>query len=282
MIDLHIHTTMSDGQLTPSEVVRLASSIGVSTMAIADHDTVDGVEEGSAMAQSMGIGFISGIEISVKGNEELHILGYCVDIQNGGLKKACEQFLFYRKERVQRIIDYLKEKRIEISAEQVLKNAVNGQVGRPHFARALLDSGHIQNIREAYDLYLATPEFNKIERPKPDFSEGISMIRNAGGVAVLAHPSKLKLDNDALVRLLNELVSAGLKGIEAYYSTHTKEQTDFYLSLAKEHDLIVTAGSDYHGEKASPEVMIGTGINNSLRYDNANIIRELLEVAKSD
>jgi len=252
---------MSDGQYTPSEVVYLAAQKNISTVSITDHDTVSGIEEGSKAAREAGIEFIPGIEISVKGNKELHILGYCVDILNPRLNQMCEQFTLFRQQRVHRILEHLNILGVGLTLEQVTKYADHGRIGRPHFARAMLEAGYVGGLREAFDKYLATPEFDKIERPKPDYTGGIDVIREAGGVAVLAHPAQLKLDNESLEQLLKDLISAGLKGIECYYSTHTKEQTIYYLSLAERFSLIVTAGSDFHGEKVKPDIKIGTSFD---------------------
>lgn len=274
MIDLHTHSTASDGQYTPADLMRLAAKSGISTIALTDHDTVDGIPEARAEADKLGLSFIPGIEISVKGPvKELHILGYYIDIENESLKKMCRNFVSLREERKERIFKYLDDFGVHLTKEEVEKYSSNGLVARPHFARAMVDAGYVATTREAFDKYLATPAFDKIERPKPMPEEGIKCILEAGGIPVLAHPVQTKLSLPDLEELVISLKEAGLKGIECYYSTHTKEQTQSYLELAKKYNLIVTGGSDFHGEKVKPDICLGTGINNSLCVMDSEILR---------
>lgn len=267
MIDLHIHTTASDGQYTPTEIVGMAKDRGIELIAISDHDTVAGLAEGADAAQKAGIGFIPGIEISVKGNRELHILGYFIDWENPALLSLCEEFYENRRQRGSRILEYLRGYGIRLDPEQVQKYAGRGLLGRPHFARALVDAGHVKTTREAFDKYLGTPEFDKVERPKPSPKAGIDIIRGAGGMTVLAHPAQLKLNDNDLDKSLQELIKYGLCGIECYYSTHTPEQTERYLMLAGKYGLAITGGSDFHGEKVNPETALGTGVGGSLHIN---------------
>jgi hypothetical protein len=257
MTDLHIHTTASDGQYTPSQIIAMAKDKGITCLSITDHDTVAGIAEGAEAARQAGIDFIPGIEISVQGHRELHILGYHIDPHNHALVAMCSEFAENRAKRGERILDYLQGYGITLALEQVLVHTKNGLLGRPHFARALVEAGYVGTTREAFDRYLGTPAFDAIERPKPSFAEGIKIIANAGGLAVLAHPALLKLDDHALETLLRELIENGLGGIEAFYSTHTQAQTGFYLSLCEKYRLTVTGGSDFHGEKVKPDIPLG-------------------------
>jgi hypothetical protein len=264
MVDLHIHTTASDGQYSPAAIVEMAKEKQLSLIAITDHDTVSGVAEGASAARNAGIGFIPGIEISVKGNRELHILGYNIDPLNSALLLLCEEFAENRRQRGPRILEYLRGYDIHLDLDQVQIYTGGGLLGRPHFAQALVAAGYVKTTREAFDKYLGTPEFQKVERPKPTPKEGIKAILGAGGTAVLAHPVQIGLPEPELERLIKEFTGYGLGGVECYYSEHTPEMTEFYLSLARKYGLCVTGGSDYHGDKVKPEISLGSGINGSL------------------
>jgi predicted metal-dependent phosphoesterase TrpH len=279
LIDLHLHTNKSDGQYSPRELVGLAAGKGVSLMAITDHDTTDGVAEGAEAAREAGIGFIPGIEISVKGNRELHILGYCIDCGNAELLRMNAEFARLRMLREERIHKYLAEKGVPVAREKVRGYTAGNIVGRPHFARALVDAGYAADLRDAFVKYLASHEFYAIERPKPTPAAGIGTIRAAGGVAVLAHPVSLRLPAHGLDALLAELVNDGLRGLECYYSSHSPEQTELYLSLARKHGLAVTGGSDFHGECVKRDVAIGEGVNGPLGFEDAGIERKLRELS---
>lgn len=253
MIDLHLHTNVSDGQYSPSDTVMFAAEAGAKCVAITDHDRISGLKEGEETAAKLGIEFIPGIEISVQGNRELHILGYFVDYTYPGLIEACEKFIRLRKNRGDRIFEYLRKKDVYLTEGQVCG------IGRPDFARAMVESGYVSSVQEAFDRYLGTSEFDGVERSKPTALEGLRMILDAGGIPVLAHPALLKLDDEKLDALVGQLVSNGLWGVECYYSTHTEEQTAYYLKLAKKYHLFVTCGSDYHGEKVKPHISICSG-----------------------
>lgn len=253
MIDLHLHTNVSDGQHSPSDTVMLAAEAGAKCIAITDHDRISGLKEGEKSAAKLGIDFIPGIEISVQGNRELHILGYYVDYTHPGLIEACENFIRMRESRSDRIFDYLHKKDVYLTKEQV-----HG-IGRPDFARAMVEAGYVSSVQEAFDRYLGTPEFDGVERSKPTALEGLRMILDAGGIPVLAHPALLKLDDEKLDALIGQLISDGLQGVECYYSTHTEGQTANYLKLAEKYHLLVTCGSDYHGEKVKPHISICSG-----------------------
>jgi predicted metal-dependent phosphoesterase TrpH len=278
LIDLHLHTNRSDGQYSPRALVRLAAKKGVSLMAITDHDTIDGIAEGAAEARDAGIDFIPGVEISVKGNREMHILGYCIDHKNPELRRMNAEFVRLRGLREERIHAYLRKKGVHLSRAGVRAYTRGGVVGRPHFARALVEAGYAADFKDAFVKYLSTPDFYAIERPKPTPKAGIDVIRAAGGVAVLAHPISLRLPTQDLDALLADLVRDGLRGLECYYSSHGPELTKIYLSLAQKHGLVVTGGSDFHGERVKQDVEIGRGVNGTLGFDDFDIKRKLWEL----
>lgn len=259
MIDLHVHSNRSDGQYPPAELAGLVEKAGISAWALTDHDTVEGLSEAWEASRARSIAFFPGIEVSAKGNRELHILGYGIDPDDRALREACQNFRKYRDERKFRILDYLGKRGVELRLEDVEALASGGLVGRPHFARAMVAAGAVSSVREAFDQYLGIPEFDKVERPKPTPERAIELITGAGGVAVLAHPQKLRLDPPALEALVRHLYDCGLRGIECYYSTHTEEEKSRYLSLAQTYGLFVTGGSDFHGELVKPEIAIGMG-----------------------
>ena len=275
MIDLHIHTNASDGQYSPAETVYLAARKGATCIAITDHDTVAGLSEAMLAANKADIECIPGIEISVQGNRELHILGYYIDGGHPGLKEACDNFIRLREQRVSRIFAYLSQKGVHLTEEQVRRHVLQGAVGRPHVARAMVDAGYVSSIQEAFDRYLGVPEFDSVERAKPTAREGLQLILAAGGIPVLAHPALLKLDGESLEALISGLTDDGLKGIECYYGKHTPEQAAQYLKYAEKFGLLATTGSDFHGENNKPGVDIGDGGQTLTAADCENILNRL-------
>ncbi|MCM1107333.1 MAG: PHP domain-containing protein [Blautia sp.] len=255
--DLHMHSTASDGQYAPEELVKKVKAAGIGMMALTDHDTVDGVPSACEAARELGIVCIPGIELSIRHEAELHMLGYGIDTDNARLREFCGQLVRDRDTRADKIIDYLAEYGLAVSRAEVEEKAGSQVIGRPHFARVLVEKGYVGSVQEAFDRYLATPEFARIERPKPTAREGLSMIHGAGGIAVLAHPVSLKKEGAALDQEVRALVELGLDGIETYYSTHSAAQVEEYHRLAVKYDLLETVGSDFHGEKIKPDIFLG-------------------------
>lgn len=259
LIDLHTHSTASDGSFPPAEVVRQAQAGGLTAMALTDHDTVDGLPEAVAAGERLGVEVIPGVEISAQfPGGTMHILGLFVDYRNGLLDQRLAVLKQARIDRNPQIIAKLNALGIPITMEQVNKISGGGQVGRPHIARALMEMGAIRNLQEAFDKYLGwhKPAYVSKFRFSPD--QALAMIREAKGVPVLAHPFTLGLGSAyALKNLLMELKGLGLAGLEAFYSEHTREQIALYLKLAQELDLLITGGSDYHGLN-KPEISLGS------------------------
>ncbi|MDR1134903.1 MAG: PHP domain-containing protein [Clostridiales Family XIII bacterium] len=278
-IDLHIHTTVSDGQHSPREVVRMAKAKGLELMAITDHDSAAGLGEGEAAAREAGIRFLPGIEISVKDDNEMHILGYCIDRNNPELLRVCAEFSRLRELREERIIRLLQERRVPITREDVRQYIKGSVPGRAHFARAIVGAGFAADVRDAFRKYLSGSEFQAIERPKPSPGFVIALIRRAGGVAVLAHPTSLRMDEEQLDKTLAGLVNLGLQGMECHYSTNKKAQTRQFLKLADKHGLIVTGGSDFHGEDVKKGVEIGSGIGGTLMFEDERLEEKLWELS---
>ena len=240
-LDLHTHSTASDGQYSPAEMVQKAKDAELELYALTDHDTVAGQKEVIAKAKELGVHYIPGIEISTQEGEEIHILGLFIDPDNKILLEKCQIFEEDRRNRGKKIVAFLQEKGIDISLEEVQKIAGNGSLGRPHFAEFLLEQGYVNSKKEAFTRYLNTQEFHrKAERIKPSPVEAIELIHQAGGKAVLAHPGLLKMGKQWQEELTTKLATAELDGIECFYQKHTFMQIKFYLKLAKEHHLAIT------------------------------------------
>jgi len=258
-IDLHLHTTHSDGSFSPTEVLRLAHMAGVTALAITDHDIVSGIPEAITAGAELGIEIIPGVESSSRvGNSELHILGYCLRWQDPELNRRMAALRESRHNRNPQIIDRLRALGLEVTYEEVRALAGTDSVGRPHIARLLMDKQYVTSAKDAFDRYLSEGRPAYVARELPTPADAVSWIRAAGGVAVLAHPTWAKVSGEGLNTLLTTLKGDGLGGIEVHYSTHTKRQTTEYLDLAKRLDLLVTGGSDFHGI-TKPDIEVGIG-----------------------
>ena len=255
LCDLHTHSAASDGQYTPSELVRLAKKRGIEVLALTDHDTVDGLEEAVRAGERMGIRVIRGIELSAREYPTFHILGYGLDPETPALSHLCRELKAGRDQRAPRIIAFLEEQGVPIPLSEAEELAGGRIVGRPHFAQVLVRHGYVSSNREAFDRYLDTEEFRRrVERPKPPVQACVETIRAAGGKASLAHPYQIGVDNEKLESIVRELAGFGLDAMECYYPKYTPEQQNFYLQLARRYGLHATGGSDFHGERVKPDV----------------------------
>jgi predicted metal-dependent phosphoesterase TrpH len=258
-LDLHLHTTHSDGSFTPTEVINLAWKAGVTALAITDHDITTGILEAAEAGQEHGIDVIPGIEISsTLGSSELHILGYFLDYQDIRLNEQLTLLRESRHRRNPQIIERLQAAGIDITYEEVRALAGTESVGRPHIARVLMEKGVVATAKEAFDLWLADGRPAYVPRELPAPSEAIQWIKAAKGLPVLAHPTWVKTTEGTLTDLVRRLKADGLAGVEVHYSTHTPRQTREYLALAKQLDLLVTGGSDFHGI-TKPDIDVGIG-----------------------
>ncbi len=254
-IDLHIHSTVSDGRFSPSEIVRKAAELGLSVIALADHDSVDGIAPALEAAKKFPkLRIIPCVEVSTDvPSGEVHVLGYFIDYTNHELKLSLVQFRNSRLIRAQGIIAKLAGLGIHIKWPRVREIAGDGSVGRPHIAQAMLEKGYITSIKGAFDKYIARDGPAYVEREKMTPVEAVELIVRAGGLPVMAHPFTIT-DPEAMII---ELKAAGLVGIEAYYNGYTADEASRLVRLAKEHNLIATGGTDYHGLDDSNETMIG-------------------------
>ena len=258
-IDLHLHTTHSDGSFSTRDVMAFAKQAGVTALAITDHDIVEGIAEATAIGAELGIEVVPGVEISSRlGESELHILGYFLNWTDPLLAQRLSTLRDSRHTRNPKIVQRLNELGIPITYEEVRALAGTESVGRPHIARLLMEKKFVTSAKEAFDRYLANGRPAFVDRELPEPAEAVRWIREAGGVPVLAHPTWVRTYADGFRTLVRDLKAAGLGGIEVHYSTHTPSQTTEYLELAKQCDLLVTGGSDFHGV-TKPDIEVGIG-----------------------
>lgn len=257
-IDLHTHTTASDGSMRPAGLVMHARNSGLFAVAVTDHDTVDGLAEAVAEGGRTGIEVLPGVEISADYERETHILGYFPDGEYTGIEEVLKQLKKNRDERNPKIIRKLNELGINISMEEATDEAAGSIIGRPHIAAAMLRKGYAASIQEAFDKYLAfgRPAYFKKEKLTP--GESIRAISGAGGIPVLAHPLSMGFGAYKLEKLVGSLCACGLMGIECYYVDYDSEDRTNLLRIARTYDLLATGGSDFHGT-FKPDIEIGTG-----------------------
>ncbi len=245
MIDLHLHTTASDGQCSPGDLVARARDAGITVLAVTDHDTMAAVPEAAASAAAIGLGFVPGIEITaVHHGHDVHILGYWVDDRSPVLAALLDAVRAARLERAREIARRLEREGVPIDAGELVGGAAETghSIARPEIARALIRSGHVATIAEAFDRFLSEGRPAYVPHRGPPPADVVSAIVRAGGIASLAHPGPLGCDE-----IIPGLVAAGLAAIEAYHSAHDDQTRSRYLAVAAAHGLAVTGGSDFHG-----------------------------------
>jgi len=254
-VDLHLHSTASDGKFTPEEVVAKAAALGLRYIALTDHDSVDGIGSAVKAAKAFPrLTFIPGVEVSTDVPEgEIHILGYFVDYHSKELADTLKRFRNSREIRARRMVDKLRKLGIAIDWPRVREIAGEGAIGRPHIAQAMLEKGYIGNFKEAFEKYIGRDGPAYVEREKMTPAEAVELVLRSGGLPVLAHPFTVK-DPERWVAILKR---AGMVGIEAYYKDNTPENTAATLEMADRFGLIVTGGTDFHGIENAGEVMIG-------------------------
>ena len=251
--DLHIHTTFSDGTATPEEVIGLAKKADLKTIAITDHDVVDGIEIAISFGRDAGIEVIPGVEFTTEnGSTEIHILGYFIDYRDRSFLEILKKIQQNRVSRIYKIVEKLKGLGVNVSAEDILGLSSHGSVGRPHVARILIKAGYVKSFREAFDKYLNFGGPAYVSHYKLSPEEAIKLILKVGGIPVYAHPAVSRSDE-----LIPDLLAAGLMGIEVYYTGHSDMEEKHYLGLAKKYNLLVTGGSDFHGLHTGREVELG-------------------------
>jgi predicted metal-dependent phosphoesterase TrpH len=251
--DLHLHTVFSDGTYSPGELIWESNKAGLSAIAVVDHDTVEGIDAAIELGEREGVEVIPGIELTAEFEGlEIHILGYFLDYKNKGLLEQLAVLKQNRIERIYKITDKLKSMGLSLSPQAVFDISGQGTVGRLHIARTMVKEGLVGSVFEAFRKYIGdkSPAYVLGFRFSP--AEAIKLIKDSGGVAVLAHP--YILNNDGLIPFF---VNYGLRGLEVYYPEHTQGMINAYLALAAKYNLLVTGGSDCHGT-AKPEARIGS------------------------
>lgn len=258
-IDMHVHTTASDGTRTPLECVSLAAMAGLKAIAITDHDTMAGIQEAGEAGELLGVSVIPGIEISSDyQGRDVHVLGYF-------LREDAPELLEYqawvkekRQARNEKIVEKLQRKGIQISMEGLEEQYPGAVLGRPQIARTLMELGVTQSVEEGFRRYLAKGRSCYVERERIPFREAAKLIQKCGGVAVLAHPLQYGFDRAALDTLVKTAQESGFSGMEIYYTGYTQKDVEKLFDLAEKYSLLPTGGSDFHGDN-KPGVSIGTG-----------------------
>lgn len=274
MIDLHAHTTASDGTMSPNDLVILAKKHGIEAIAITDHDTVEGIPEALAAGEREGIEVIPGFELSVEHNPgSMHILGLLIDHENEHLNESLREIQASRATRNPKIIEKLNEFGLNVSMEEVEKISGGGQLGRPHIAAALIKKRYVRTVQEAFDKYLKKGASAYFERQRLTRGETVDMIHGAGGLVIIAHPGTLGVNGQQLDSLLQELKDVGFDGIEVFYNNHSQVEEDRLMQAADKFGFLISGGTDFHGEN-KPAIKIGVG------YGNMAIPYEVLQEMK--
>jgi len=279
MIDLHTHTRESDGDKTPEELIDLAISEKIEALAITDHDTADGLEVASNYAKHKNIIFIPGVEFDTKVEKgQMHILGLFVNFKDENFQQKLFDIKKERIDRNNKFIEEFNKMGFAITIKELQEVSSGKVIGKPHFAKVFLKKGYIKTFDEMFDEYFNKPPLSKIKKTCLTPKEVIRIIKDANGIAILAHPQKLKLSDSELIEKIAELKSYGLDGMECYHSNQTFEQMKRFKEIATQFNLLITKGSDYHGPFAKPQIKLGTGINNNIVSKEE---KELLEKLKS-
>ncbi len=274
-IDLHCHSTASDGTLTPTQLVAEAARVGLTAFALTDHDTTAGIAEASIAAKNYDIELIHGIELSSDDEgTDIHIVGLDIHAEREPLRSALLKFQTLRRQRNEKMIQRMANAGIPISYEQVVESCGDGVWTRGNLGRYLIDKGCAKDMTDAFARYLSTHSPYYIPRKKMKTAEAVRLLSENGAIPILAHPLQYHYEPQRLRRLAGELKEAGLLGMEVYYSTYTEEASEDLLRLADETGLLPSGGSDFHGRN-KPTISLGTGT------DNLNIPYELIENLRS-
>lgn len=278
IVDLHTHSTASDGSETPAAVVALAQAAGLGAVALTDHDTLEGIDEAREAAGHIDIELIPGIELSLKYDRDgMHLLVLWLEPGQGPLQDRLRGLQAGRDVRNEQIVDRLRGAGIDISIEEVLEEAGPGSVGRPHIAAVMMAKGYVPDIRTAFDEWLGSGKPGYVGRERLEPEEALALARESGAVPVLAHPHTLGLTTaSAMADLLTRLGRAGLVGLEAFYSSYRRHEREGYADLARRFGLVPSGGSDFHG-RYKPGLEIGSGYGDLVV--DGSVLEELREHA---
>lgn len=279
---MHTHTNYSDGDLSPQELIRLAIDKGIGTIAITDHDTIEGIKKinrNENIIVNSGIEIINGIELSAKTNKGImHILGYGIDLNNKSLNKKMTVLRDNSINSVLSIMEQIKrDYGIRFGFDDIKKLVnTNHNLGRPDLAKLCVKYGYAATVQDAFDKYLIAAHNKTRQNGKGlQYQECLELIKDSGGIPVLAHPKSLELSEKEFLILLNEMISCGLKGIEVYHSSHSKKEMDYYLEIANKYDLLISGGSDFHGKSVKPDIELGTGKDNNIKIKKLSLLDKL-------
>lgn len=277
-VDLHTHSTYSDGTYTPKELVAYAKEKGLSALALTDHDTLEGVSEALYYGEKYGVEVISGIEVSTAyEGTELHIVGLFVNNDNSELSNALKSLRKARENRNIEMVNKLNQIGVNISYNEVLKSAKGGIVTRAHIARQIINKGYALSNNEVFDRYIGKGKAAYVERKVMSWQDTLALITKAGGLPVLAHPLLYKLSYKRLEMIVSDLTDYGLKAIEVYYSTHSPSEVKYVKELALKNGLKLSGGSDFHGAN-KPKLDLATGYGNlQVPYDVLEGLKKMLK-----
>lgn len=278
LIDMHMHTNYSDGDLSPNELIEKAIDNKIETMAITDHNTVEGLKNISEEYKNK-IEIINGIELSAKVPKgTFHILGYDIDIENDYLN---EKMYELKNQSLQRVLSLIEQLKIDYNIffdYQDIKDLINSNhnLGRPDLAKMLIKQKRVETVDEAFQKYLiaANKKIKGINK-ELDYIDCLKIITSSGGIPILAHPKSLKLSENDLINLIEKMLEHGLRGIEVYHPTQTEEERKVLLEIAKKYDLLISGGTDFHGEITKPNIEIGTGENNNIKIKKLSLLDEI-------
>lgn len=278
LIDMHMHTNYSDGDLSPNELIEKAIDNKIETMAITDHNTVEGLKNISEEYKNK-IEIINGLELSAKVPKgTFHILGYDIDIENDYLN---EKMYELKNQSLQRVLSLIEQLKIDYNIffdYQDIKDLINSNhnLGRPDLAKMLIKQKRVETVDEAFQKYLiaANKKIKGINK-ELDYIDCLKIITSSGGIPILAHPKSLKLSENDLINLIEKMLEHGLRGIEVYHPTQTEEERKVLLEIAKKYDLLISGGTDFHGEITKPNIEIGTGENNNIKIKKLSLLDEI-------
>ena len=274
-VDFHTHSTCSDGTFTPTELIKYAENVGLSAIALTDHDSVDGIEEAILASKDTNLEFIPGIEFSVTADTEIHIIGLFIDHKNETLLKTIKKTRSQRKGRMEEICEKLRAHGFDITYEEASKLAGGDFLGRAHIAHLMMNKGYVETVKEAFDKYIGLNKPCYAVKKEITPEDAITAIRSAGGLAFLAHLHQTKFDNERLYKLLKELKGYGLNGIEGYYTEYSDENIVEFRTLAQKLSLFYSGGSDFHGSM-KPKVSLKTGYGDlHIPYSTLTTLRRL-------
>lgn len=282
MLDLHVHTVYSDGEYTPSEILKMCKQRGITVVGITDHNTIEGCKRAVLENPYADLKVVTGVEFGarydVKG-ANLHILGYNVDLNSKPLNNICSAIMEDNVMRLQSLVFLLKKYYGIVFKEEDLEKVYSsiGNIGRPDIARLCMDYGYATTIQDAFVRYL-NPVDDQVAKRRAELSDKdcIDYIKQAGGIACLAHPIELKMELPTLKEYIRKLAYMGLEAVEVYQSKHSLEYSNELLKIVKEYDLLYSVGSDYHGPLITPDIELGFGKENNLCMNNASILKKVL------